>query len=132
MAAKIKLGSTPKSFKKVVKFPMLDGTEGSIECTYKYRTRTDFGLFIDEIVEAAKLKPAPVVDGEDAAFSMAELMEKTAGSNADSIMQVLDDWNLDEPLSKATAQQLADEIPAAAGAIMETYRVAITEGRAKN
>lgn len=127
--AKIKLGERPKSFKKLVKFPMLDGTEGSIECTYKYRTRMDFGLFIDEILEAAKVKP---VDGDEPTFSMADLMEKTAGSNAEYLLKVLDDWSLDEPLNMATAQQLADEIPAAANAIMETYRVAVTEGRVKN
>ena len=31
MATKIKLGSRPKSFTRVVKFPMLEGGEGSIE-----------------------------------------------------------------------------------------------------
>lgn len=126
--AKIKLGQTPKTFKKVVKFPMLDGTEGQIACDFKYRTRTEFGLFIDEIIAAAGAKK----QGDDAEFSMAELMDRTAGSNADYVLQVLDAWNLDEELNKTNVQQLADEIPAAVNAIMETYRVAITEGRLGN
>ena len=128
--AKIKLGSTPKSFKKVVKFPMLDGTDGSIECIYRYRSRKEFGVFIDSLLQAAKVKPK---DGEEVPeFSMADLMEKTAGGNAAYILQVVEGWNLDEEFSEANVQQLADEIPAAAGAIMETYRVACVEGRLGN
>jgi hypothetical protein len=126
--AKIKLGERPKSFKHTVKFPMIDGTDGTIACVFKYRTRKEFGEFIDAIMEAAGVKPQE--DGEK--FSMAALMEKTAGANADYILQVLDGWNLEEPLSRASLEQLADEIPAATTAIMEQYRVAITEGRLGN
>jgi hypothetical protein len=126
--AKIKLGNRPKSFKKTVSFDMLEGGKGSIECVYKYRTRSEFGTFIDELMEAAGAKEK--ADGEK--FSMAELMDKTAGSNADYILSVLESWNLDEDLNKTNAQQLADEYPAAAAAIMETYRTACLEGRLGN
>jgi hypothetical protein len=141
--AKIKLGNRPKNFTRTVKFPMLEGGEGSIEVTYKYRTRTEFGAFIDRMAEDARKKhdaeqkaraeaektdePAP-----DSTFSMAELMEKTKGSNAAYVLDVADGWNLDEDLNKANVEQLADEIPAAVNAIMETYRVAIMEGRLGN
>jgi hypothetical protein len=128
MASKIMLGKRPASFNHTVKFPMLDGTEGSIACVFKYRTRKEFGVFIDGIMEAAGMTPQ--ADGEK--FSMATLMEKTAGANADYILQVLDGWNLEEELSRASLEQLADEIPAATTAIMEQYRVAITEGRLGN
>lgn len=126
--AKIKLGARPKSFKRVVKFPLLEGGEGAIECIYKYRTRSEFGIFIDRLMDAAGAKEKP--DGEK--FSMAELMERTAGANADYIMDVLDGWNLDEDLTKANVQQLADEYPAAATAVMESYRLACLEGRLGN
>lgn len=126
--AKIKLGSRPKSFTRVVKFPMLEGGEGSIECTFKYRTRSEFGVFIDALVESAGAKPKE--DGEK--FSMEELMERTAGQNAKYILDVLESWNLDEDLNQANVQQLADELPAAAAAIMETYRTACVEGRLGN
>lgn len=129
--ATIKLGERPKNFKKVVKFPMLDGTEGSIEMLYRYRTRKEFGVFIDELLASAKVKPAAGEDGE-AAFSMAELMERTAGSNADYVLRVADGWNLDVELTPDAVQELSDTIPAAVIAIMEAYRVAITEGRVKN
>lgn len=127
--SKITLGKRPQNFKKVIKFPMLDGTTGSIQVTYKYRTRSEFGQFIDQM-----MADAGAVRGSDpdAEFSMAELMTKTAGANADYLLEVIEEWNLDEPLSKDAAQQLADEVPAAAMAIMETYRLAITEGRLGN
>lgn len=129
--AKIKLGARPTTFRKVVEFPMLDGTKGAIEVIYKYRTRKDFGTFIDEIMDAAKVAPSTDDQGEKS-FSMADLMEKTAGSNADYILRVAEGWNLDEPFDLAHVQQLADELPAAASAIMETYRAAVVEGRLGN
>lgn len=126
--SKIKLGNRPKSFKRVVKFPLLEGGEGAIECTFKYRTRKEFGEFIDRMVEASGSK----TKADDEKFSMVALMEKTAGQNAEYMMDVLEGWNLDEDLSVANVQQLANEIPAAATAIMETYRTAIVEGRLGN
>lgn len=126
--AKIQLGKCPTSFKKPVTFPMLDGTTGVIEITYRYRTRKEFGLFIDKMMTAAGKVKQP--DPEK--FSMAELMAKTAGANADYILQVITGWDLDAELTDKNVQQLADELPAAATAIMDAYRVAITEGRLGN
>jgi hypothetical protein len=127
--AKITLGNRPKHFKRVVKFQMLDGTTGNIEVTYIYRTRKEFGDLVDDLVKAAGQQAQPADDGT---FSMRDLMEKTAGANANYIMQVIDGWNLDEDFSEASVQQLADELPGAALAIMETYRAACTEGRLGN
>lgn len=129
--AKVTLGSRPKNFKRVVKFPMIEGGEGAIECVFKYRTRKEFGEFIDTLMDGAKVKPASGEDGEPV-FRMAELMEKTAGSNADYILQVMEAWNLDEEFTRANVQQLADELPGAASAIMEAYRAAIAEGQRGN
>jgi hypothetical protein len=126
--AKIKLGSRPKSFKRVVKFPLLEGGDGAIECTFKYRTRSEFGEFIDQMMEASGAK----AKADDEKFSMAELMERTAGQNAQYIMDVLDGWNLEEELNLHNVQQLSDEYPAATNAIMEAYRAAIVEGRLGN
>lgn len=126
--SKIKLGNRPKSFTKTVKFDMLEGGKASIECTFKYRTRTEFGVFIDALVADAGVKPEVAEDK----FSMTDLMSQTAGSNAKYLLQVLEAWNLEEDLTLANAQQLADELPAAAAAVMETYRLAVTEGRLGN
>lgn len=121
--AKIKIGNKPKNFKKTVTFPMLDGTQGEIECVFKYRTRTEFGQFIDSIFSGAQ---------SSADFKMAEIMEKARDKNAEYLAQVLDVWNLDEELSLANLQELADECPGAVVAIMEDYRAAIIEGRLGN
>lgn len=129
MSNKVKLGQRPKNFKRVVKFPMLDGTTGSIEMLFKYRTRKEFGAFIDSIVEDAGVKANA---SEDEKFSLEKLMAATTDKNAEYIMQVAEGWSLDEELSVANVQQLADEIPAAVNAIMEAYRVAVTEGQVKN
>jgi hypothetical protein len=127
---KIKLGSRPKSFPRVVKFTDVDGTEMTAPVTYKYRTRKEFAAFIDGLVEAAGIQPALGAEGEK--ITMTALLEKSAGSNAEYLMQVLDGWGLDEDFTRANVQQLVDEMPGAANAIMEEYRAAITEGRLGN
>lgn len=126
--AKIRLGSTPKAFTRVVTVDMLDGTKGSIECLMKYRTRTQFGEFLDEIFKDAGVKPA---DGDEKVV-IAEVMSKTRDTNAKYLLSVLDGWDLEAELNQANLQQLCDELPGVANAIMEHYRVAVTEGRKGN
>ena len=114
---------------------MLDGTEGTIEMLYKDRTRSEFGKFIDDITEAAgaKINPAEVPATDDEAkFSFADLMERTKESNSEYILKVADGWNLDEEYSLENIAILCDELPGAAMAIMETYRLAVAEGRLGN
>lgn len=125
---KIILGKTPKSFKRTVTVDMLDGTKGSIECEFKYMTRTDFGKFLDTIFADAGVKPAE----EDAKVVIAEVMTRTRDTNADYLIKVLDGWNLDEELNKENLQQLCDEFPGVANSIMEIFRISVTEGRLKN
>lgn len=125
--AKIVLGKRPASFKRTVKFPMLDGSEGVIEVSFKYRTRSAFGTFIDGLFSDAKEEQET-----EKPLSMADLMAKTRDKNAAYLLDVIDGWNLDEPLNRESAEQLCDEIPAAVAEIMEQYRVAIVEGRRGN
>ena len=127
--ARIKLGATPKSFKRTVTVDLLDGTKGSIECDFIYRTRTEFGQFLDEIFKDAGVKPAA---SEDEKVVIEEVMERTRDTNADYLLRVLQGWNLDEVLNKANLQQLCDEFPGVANAIMESYRTSVSEGRTKN
>ena len=128
--ANVTLGKRPESFKKAVSFPLLDGTTGTINVTFKYRTRVEFGQMVDSMVEQAKAEGAQMADG--APITMTDLMTKTAGQNAEYILNVVSAWDLDVPLNQASAQQLADELPAAAIQIMEDYRAAVTEGRLGN
>jgi hypothetical protein len=128
--ATVTLGKRPESFKKAVNFQLLDGTTGTINITFKYRTRVEFGQMVDDMVEQAKAEGAQVPAGEP--ITMTDLMTKTAGQNAEYILNVVSAWDLDVPLNLANAQQLADELPAAAIQIMENYRAAVTEGRLGN
>ena len=125
--AKIILGKPPKTFAPVaVKFPMPDGTEGVIECVFRYRSRKQFGAFLAQTFGSAE------PDAADPAPSLADVMAAAVDKNGDYLVDVLDSWNLDEKLSAETAAQLADEWPAAARAIMEAYGRAVSEGRLGN
>jgi len=129
--AKISLGNRPKSFKRIIKVPMLEGGEGTIEVSFTYRTRTEFGAFVDALLKSAQVVPASESD-EDVAFSLAQALERTRDTNADYILQIIDGWNLDEAFTRAAVVQLCDELPGAAQALINEYRAAITEGRLGN
>jgi len=134
--AKIILGKRPKNFKKTISVQMLDGTTGTVECVFKYRTKKEYGEFIDGITEAAraaeKASEAKADDAEAKPFSLADYLEKSVDAGADYILQILEGWNLDVELTKQSVQELADELPGAAAAIIESYRIAVTEGRLGN
>lgn len=129
--AKIILGKRPKSFKRVLKVELPEGGEGSIGLQFKYRTRTEFGIFVDGLLQAAKVTPAGA-GGEDVDFSLAQALERTRDTNADFIMQVVDGWDLDAEFSRDSVVQLCDELPGVALAIISDYRAATTEGRLGN
>lgn len=127
--ATVKLGQRPKTFKPVVvTFPMPEGGEGSIEITYHYRTRREFGELIDSLREEAGEAEG---QGQEE-FSMHALMEKTRDKNADYLHKCIASWNLDVAADIESLRQLCDELPAAASAIMDKYRAAAMEGRLGN
>ncbi|AVS91395.1 hypothetical protein C8246_05795 [Paracidovorax avenae] len=136
--AKIVLGKRPETFKRTVSIPMLDGTKGTIECTFRYRTRKEFGALVDGIrAEAEKVgaQAAAATAEEGAAekaWSLHDHFDKLVGTNAEYMLQILVGWNLDVELSAESLQQLSDELPAASEAIVDAYRVAITEGKLGN
>lgn len=126
--ASIKLGTRPKSFTRVVSFPLPEGGEGRITASYRYRTRTQFGEFVDALMVKSKVT-AP--DYADPAANT-KLQQSVIASNAGYLINALDGWDLDEELSVANLEQLADEHPGAVMALMESYRAACCEGRLGN
>ncbi len=59
MATQVILGTRPARFKSFsVKFPMPEGGEGQIMATYKYRTREEYGEWLDAVMAAAREKDA--------------------------------------------------------------------------
>lgn len=145
--AKIVLGKRPESFKRPVKFQDVDGTEGQLEAVFKYRTMEEFGEMYDEWTkeqeeklraEKAKLdeaRAAAEVAGEtfvEPVQTSKELRRAQAEANADYLLRFLVGWNLDVEVNRDALVQLANEFPGASAALMNDYRVAITEGRVGN
>lgn len=133
MSNTVTLGKRPKAFKRTITFPMLEGGECSIEMLYRYRTRKEFGAFVDTMAAAAN-QPAPRSGAEDdVRFSLEQIMAGGNDKNAEYILQIADGWNVDgHAFNLASVEQLCDELPGAALRIMEEYRAAIVEGRLGN
>lgn len=129
--AKIVLGRRPKNFKRTVSFDLPEGGKGAVEASFVYRTRTEFGEFVDALLESAGVE-AKGQDGEDVKLSLKEALARTVDTNADYLMKVMDGWNLDVEFSKGNVQQMCNEYPGAAMALIDSYRMAITEGRSGN
>lgn len=141
--AKIILGKKPKTFKPfTVNFEMPDGTEGSILATFNYLTRTEYGAFLNKIMNEEvkeqdkkedEQKQIDEVSKKPEVIDFEALFKKTKDKNADHLLLALADWDLEgHELNLASLQQLADEIPAASVAFMEAHRKACVEGRLGN
>lgn len=144
-ASKIVLGKRPEKFTKEVNFPMLEGGEGAILVDYKYRTRTEFAKLSDEIQDKVRAQADEDVEKYRAAADAAAAAGKpipelrpsdiAARENKYRVMYIMAaavGWNLDIPFDKEAVEQLVDELPAAAAAIISAYRDALTEGRSGN
>ena len=129
---KIRLGVRPKTFWHTVSVAMPEGGLAQIQMLFKYRTRSEFGAFVDNLVAAAGTVPPASQGGADVAFSLQRALEATRDTNADYILQIAEGWNLDEPFDRGSVVQLCDELPGAALATIEAYRAALTEGRLGN
>ncbi len=128
--AKIKLGARPKNFTATVKFKMLDGSEAAIDVVFKYRTRTEFGAFLDEIYAENNVTKSDA--DEDKSTMLERAYQAGVENHANQIMRAVDGWSLDEPFNVENVNALCDEIPAAALAIMSVYQSAVNEGRLGN
>ena len=129
--AKIKLGNRPKAFKHRIKITLPEGGEGSVEMLYKYKTRTEFGEFLDEVLAEAKVVAASS-SGVDMEASLKEALEKTVDQNADYILRIAEGWDLEYEFDRERIAQMCDELPGAALEIINAYRLACTEGRLGN
>lgn len=149
---KVKVGERPVTFKRTVKFPLLEGGEGAIEMIYKYRSRTEYGDFVDSWQESrtakadaqaqeqkrtydAAVKAATEAGEEPPPFPViksGDFQRKVSEAMADFIVEIAEGWDLEKPFCAASVLELADTRPAAAEAIQSAYRVALTEGRLGN
>lgn len=131
----VKLGKRPETFSHTCKFPMLEGGEGIVPVTYKYRTRKEFGAFWDKLTastDAAAKSDKPDSTNPVEQFSLAEIYAKASVKNAQDVLQIITAWGLDEELNITNVQQLNDELPLAVATIVGDYYTAMTTGRLGN
>ena len=129
MASKIKLGNRPKNFKRSVEFPLPEGGLGKIEMVFKYRTRSEFGALVDELVGGAAEIAA---DEETGRILQKTIIDRSIDANAEYVLKIAEGWNLDEEFSAQSIKQLAEELPGAITAITSAYRDTIVDGRLGN
>lgn len=153
---KIKLGVQPKTVSHDLSFPMLDGTIGEVKLEYVYRNRKAFAEFIDTHIAAIRAEADAAIekakaeakaeadaaksaakDGADVGVtaprvSEAEITAKQIESHVNFIMGAVSGWNLDIPFDRESVEELVTTLPQAAGAIIQSYRTAMTEGRLGN
>jgi hypothetical protein len=146
--AKIKLGNTPKTFKRTIEIVNIDGTVNTLDITYKYRTRRQFAELVDGQIAAAKAtadaeaaaaKAAGENDGDDSApkaaepqKTVAELVSEQFATDASAVLEIAEGWDLDDKFNADTLAQLEDENPGALFAITQAYRAAVVDVRVKN
>lgn len=152
----IKLGARPKSFLKLVRIPLLDGGVGTVEMRFKYRTRSEYGDWVDAFLrkagavaaaEQADDETAPegtseVAEGDSAdvraeaavvkPFSMREHLEGSTSAMTEQILDAADGWNLGMPFDREHVEQMLEEVPGSGTSILSAYRAALIEGRLGN
>lgn len=127
--AKYIRGSTPKSFKHKVTFDVLGGGKADITMDYRYRTSSQHAEFVAEI--HPELLDAPKDDG-NVGVDIVALNKAALDRNVKYIVGAANGWDLEDDFSEPNIRQFCDEQPAGAQAVINAYRSAILEGRAKN
>jgi hypothetical protein len=127
--AKLVLGKTPKTFKPfAVKFELPEGGDDQIMVTFKYKTRSQFAEFLNELItESGQPKP---IDGEKIDF--VEIFKKGGDKLVRHLSPVIDSWDLAEEINAANLAALHDQAPAAASALTAAFSAACAEGKLGN
>lgn len=127
--AKLVLGKTPSTFKPFnVKFTLPDGDEDKILVTFKYKTRSQFAAFLNELFsEAGEEKPS-----QEEKLDFEKLFAKGGDKTVSHLTKIIADWDFAEKPTAETLRALHDQAPAAAAAMTTAYSAACSEGRLGN
>ena len=127
--AKITLGKRPESFKRTVKTKILDEAgnvvNGEIDCSFVYRTASEYGKLIDELNDG---QPTQSGDME----LLFTILERKKDRNGEYLARILNGWGMTAEFNVTNAQQLCDEFPGVVNDIFADYREVIVEGRLGN
>lgn len=127
--SKLVLGKTPATFKPFdVKFTLPDGTEDAIKVTFKYKTRSQFAAFLNELFSESGEEKTATDDKVDFEKLFAKGGEKTVAH----LSKIIVEWDFAEPATAETLRALHDQAPAAAAAMTNAFSAACTEGKLGN
>ena len=130
--AKLQLGKPPKTFKLKVEIPLLDGGTADVTFDFKYRTRKEFGEYVDNFIKEATKPDAKKKKSEAKEVTLVDILASEDDSNITYILQVAEGWDLEDEFNESSVRQLITEYPSANIAIGEAYAQALTKGRTKN
>ena len=132
--SKVKIVLEPKepiTFTGTVQVPTPDGSKLAIEWVFKHRTREQMGKWID--AQIASAKEAAEDKPEEAAKTVAQLMHEQTAREVASVLDVAQGWNVDGlEFTAANIARLLNAYPGTANAVLDHYRVSVTQGRLGN
>jgi hypothetical protein len=128
----IVLGAPPKTFNRPITVKMLDGSDGKISILFKYRTQDEFAKLIDELIANGAATLGAVDDNDALQSHVAREIVLTKSLQVENILKIAQGWNLDQEFGRSTVEQLCNEYPGVANAIVNEYRLAVREGRSGN
>jgi hypothetical protein len=134
--AKLQLGKAPENFKRNLEFTNLQGVKSTIEFTFVYRTRKQYGELMDEITSMDKSEsPDAEVEKPDKKKpnkTYAATIVDVDKREAEALLKIATGWDLDEPFNLENASLLIDSFQGSQQIIFDAYRAACLEGRLKN
>lgn len=128
----VKLGSRPATFPHTIKITLLDGSQGVIPVSYKYRTRSEFSEFWDKLTASSEPVTGAAESDPVERFSLAKTFAKASHKNAEDVLKIITGWGLDVDLTLDNVMQLNDELPLAITTLVADYFTAMTTGRLGN
>lgn len=127
---KIKLGKRPEKFAPInCAFKTPEGDDAEIKAVFKYRTRKEYAALQSDYFAADTVA---LPRKEDGRIDFEALAGIAASNDAALLKAALVSWDLEDELSVASLEQMANDYPAGVVALKAAYAAACNEGRLGN